>query len=140
MFINREQELTSLDQMWHSDAAEFFVLYGRRRVGKTELLTQFCKGKRSIYFLASQLKERDQLRQLTEAARYVIEDALLHSLICGMQMVACPGRRKRAQPSHRKFAESPRCMAAASPISTIFPQRLDRCSQTASGERGSLPH
>jgi len=80
MFINREPELTALNQMWHSDAAEFFVLYGRRRVGKTELLTQFCKGKRSIYFLASQLKAPDQLRQLTEAARHVIDDALLQSL------------------------------------------------------------
>lgn len=54
MFIDRHQELAALEQMFQSGVAEFFVLYGRRRVGKTELLTQFCKGKRSIYFLASQ--------------------------------------------------------------------------------------
>ena len=81
MFIDRHQELAALEQMFQSGVAEFFVLYGRRRVGKTELLTQFCKNKRSIYFLASQLKTQDQLRQLTETSRHVINDPLLQSLI-----------------------------------------------------------
>lgn len=81
MFINRHQELDALEQMFQSGVAEFFVLYGRRRVGKTELLTQFCKRKRSIYFLASQLKTQDQLRQLTETSRHVINDPLLQSLV-----------------------------------------------------------
>ena len=81
MFINRHQELAALDRMFRSETAEFFVLYGRRRVGKTELLLQFCKNKRSIYFLASQLKEQDHLRQLTETARHVINDPLLQSII-----------------------------------------------------------
>lgn len=80
MFINRHQELAALERMFQSEVAEFFVLYGRRRVGKTELLLQFCKDKRSIYFLASQLKERDHLQQLTEIARHVINDPLLQSL------------------------------------------------------------
>ena len=81
MFINRHQELAALEQMFQSEIAQFFVLYGRRRVGKTELLLQFCKEKRSIYFLASQLKERDHLRQLTEIARHTINDPLLQSLV-----------------------------------------------------------
>lgn len=81
MFIDRHQELAALEQMFQSGVAEFFVLYGRRRVGKTELLTQFCKDKRSIYFLASQLKTPDQLRQLTETSRHIINDPLLQSLV-----------------------------------------------------------
>ena len=80
MFINREQELDALERMYYTGKAEFFVLYGRRRVGKTELLLQFCKDKRSIYFLASQLKERDHLRQLTEIAQHVLDDPLLRNL------------------------------------------------------------
>ena len=47
MFIDRHQELAALEQMFQSEMAEFFVLYGRRRVGKTELLTQFCGNLRS---------------------------------------------------------------------------------------------
>lgn len=81
MFIDRHQELAALKRMFQSEVAEFFVLYGRRRVGKTELLSQFCKDKRSIYFLASQLKEQDHLRQLTQIARRVIDDPLLQSFI-----------------------------------------------------------
>ena len=81
MFLNRHQELAALERMFQSETAEFFVLYGRRRVGKTELLLQFCKNKRSIYFLASQLKEQDHLRQFTEIARHVINDPLLQNLV-----------------------------------------------------------
>ena len=81
MFIDRHQELATLEQIFQSKVAEFFVLYGRRRVGKTELLTQFCKDKRSIYFLASQLKEGDHLRQLTETARLLFDDPLLQNLV-----------------------------------------------------------
>ena len=81
MFFDRHQELAALERMFQSEVAEFFVLYGRRRVGKTELLTQFCKDKRSIYFLASQLKERDHLQQLTETARHLLDDPLLQNLV-----------------------------------------------------------
>lgn len=52
MFINREDELKFLDQRYASGQAELVVLYGRRRVGKTELLTRFCAGKRHIFFVA----------------------------------------------------------------------------------------
>ena len=80
MFIDREDELAALNRRWQSNQAELFVLYGRRRVGKTELLKQFCQGKRSLYFLASQVKEIDNLRGFTEAARQVIDDPALEAL------------------------------------------------------------
>lgn len=43
MFIGRERELRSLEQLYTSGKLEFVVLYGRRRVGKTALLTQFIE-------------------------------------------------------------------------------------------------
>lgn len=39
MFVGRERELQILEQLHASEKAELFVLYGRRRFGKTELLT-----------------------------------------------------------------------------------------------------
>jgi AAA+ ATPase superfamily predicted ATPase len=52
MFVNRVAELDFLEKCFASGKAEFFVLYGRRRVGKTELLAHFCEGKRSIFFVS----------------------------------------------------------------------------------------
>ena len=80
VFINREQELNHLEKRYQTQSAELFVLYGRCRIGKTELLLQFCKDKRSIYFLASQLKESDHLKQIMEVAQHVIDDPLLKNM------------------------------------------------------------
>jgi len=52
MFVNRVSELDLLEKRYTSGKAELFVLYGRRRVGKTELLVRFCEGKRSIFFVS----------------------------------------------------------------------------------------
>ncbi len=52
MFIDRERELAALEERYSSEQAELFVLYGRRRVGKTELLRAFCQGKRHVFFVA----------------------------------------------------------------------------------------
>ncbi len=52
MFVNRVSELDLLEKRFASGQAEFFVLYGRRRVGKTELLARFCEGKRAIFFVS----------------------------------------------------------------------------------------
>jgi len=52
MFVDRQGELDLLEQCYASGQAELFVLYGRRRVGKTELLARFCQGKRHIFYVA----------------------------------------------------------------------------------------
>jgi AAA+ ATPase superfamily predicted ATPase len=57
MFVNRITELALLEKHHASGQAEFFVLYGRRRVGKTELLAHFCEGKRNVFFVADQVSE-----------------------------------------------------------------------------------
>ena len=42
MFIGRQQELNILETKYKSNKAEFIVLYGRRRISKTETLKEFC--------------------------------------------------------------------------------------------------
>ncbi|MCI8895732.1 MAG: ATP-binding protein [Lachnospiraceae bacterium] len=54
MFVGRESELADLNQMYWQDKFQLFVLYGRRRVGKTTLLNEFCKDKTAIFYLAEQ--------------------------------------------------------------------------------------
>ena len=72
MFINRVSELTQLEKRYASGKAEFFVLYGRRRVGKTELLAHFCEDKRSIFFVSDLGSEVSARTALSGAVNAVL--------------------------------------------------------------------
>ena len=67
MFVNREQELQWLTDRYGSGRAEFIVLTGRRRVGKTALLAEFAAGKPGVYFLAYLDSAEALLRNLSAA-------------------------------------------------------------------------
>ena len=59
IFIGREKELADLNGMYAQRSFQMFVLYGRRRVGKTTLLNEFCKINNrfgDIIFKASDIK------------------------------------------------------------------------------------
>ena len=43
MFIGREKELAMLEAEYKKDDYGCIILYGRRRVGKTALINEFCK-------------------------------------------------------------------------------------------------
>ena len=53
MFIGREAELQFLENRYHAKGGQLVVLYGRRRVGKTETLKQFCHRKPHVFFFLS---------------------------------------------------------------------------------------
>ena len=47
--MGRKEELSRLEQVWETSDQKAVVVYGRRRIGKTELLKRFCEGRRSIF-------------------------------------------------------------------------------------------
>ena len=51
----REKELQQLEKLYNSNKFEFLVLYGRKRVGKTTLLTESSKKHNCLYFLAQKI-------------------------------------------------------------------------------------
>lgn len=63
LFIDRREEMDFLDQRYQSKKAEFVVIYGRRRVGKSELIKQFSKDKSSVYFLATRTTKYHHLKK-----------------------------------------------------------------------------
>lgn len=62
-FINRTRELEFLQKKYLSKDAELIILYGRRRIGKTELLNEFSKRKKPLYFLGRAESKEDTLRR-----------------------------------------------------------------------------
>ncbi len=60
-FLNRKDELAMLERRWAQDGGQVFVLWGRRRVGKSLLLLEFARGKRHLYFEATSGTRTDQL-------------------------------------------------------------------------------
>ncbi|MBI2264676.1 MAG: ATP-binding protein [Armatimonadetes bacterium] len=79
MFVDRESEIQSLLERMTSNKAEFLVVYGRRRIGKTELLRKaFAKGT-AIYFVADLGADRDQRRRFSEAVNLSHPSPLLQA-------------------------------------------------------------
>ncbi len=67
MFIGRESELKFLNNCYESNRAEFVVIYGRRRVGKTETLNEFCKNKPNVFYSCREYTSEKQLAEFSDA-------------------------------------------------------------------------
>ena len=68
-FVNRESELELLEDCYESDDAEFIVLYGRRRLGKSELVRQSIADRAdAVYYQAIESTAQNQLEQFVDVA------------------------------------------------------------------------
>lgn len=67
MFIGRERELRTLNNLYQSDKFEFVVLYGRRRVGKTALINAFIDNKKNIYFMGVESNAKQNLENFSNS-------------------------------------------------------------------------
>ncbi len=57
--MNRKSELEFLEKSYFKNSAQLIVLYGRRRIGKTELIKKFIENKKAVYILCT----RDSLQE-----------------------------------------------------------------------------
>ena len=61
MFVGRERELASLMEFYEKDGIGMTVIYGRRRIGKSTLITEFIKDKKSIFYTATKVGKNRNL-------------------------------------------------------------------------------
>ena len=61
MFIGRERELASLEEFYEKDGIGMTVIYGRRRIGKSTLITEFLKNKKNIFYTATKVGKNRNL-------------------------------------------------------------------------------
>ena len=67
MFYCREKELSDLNRRYQEGRFECAIVYGRRRVGKTALINEFCKDKPTIFFSALNATSGENLEALSRA-------------------------------------------------------------------------
>ena len=66
-FYCRDEELRKLNKRYENGRFECVVIYGRRRVGKTALINEFCKDKPTIFFSALNTTEIENLESLSKS-------------------------------------------------------------------------
>ncbi len=74
LFINRSQELNFLNERYSTNKPQFIVIWGRRRVGKTELIKKFIKDKKHIYHLVTKTRGDRQLEKFAKKISRSFDD------------------------------------------------------------------
>ena len=76
-FVDREAEIKTLQSEYQRGGSALVILYGRRRVGKTTLITEFIKDKKALFFLASEESEnQNRMAFKDKAAEFINSDLL----------------------------------------------------------------
>ena len=78
-FIDREKEMAFLEDRWREPGSQLIVLWGKRRVGKTELVKQFVTGKPHVYFLSENTNDKEQLHRFSLAIGRFFQEPLLET-------------------------------------------------------------
>lgn len=65
-FVNREVELEFLERKYAEDAPNLIVIYGKRRVGKTELIKNFLQKKKGCYILCTRDSIEENIKELKQ--------------------------------------------------------------------------
>jgi uncharacterized protein len=79
VFVGRKRELEVLDEAWASGESAFIPIYGRRRVGKSELILQHMRGKPAVYYLGKKAPASLQMAELGREAAVALDQPLLAS-------------------------------------------------------------
>ncbi len=78
-FIDRTEEMMTLEKEYAGAAASFVIVYGRRRVGKTALINEFLSRHKgcNLYFLATQEAEEQNRKVFRDQVAELIGNDLL---------------------------------------------------------------
>ena len=76
-FYGRRRELALLSSAYTAPGSAFIPIYGRRRIGKSELIVHFMAAKPGIYYVGKQAPGMAQLREFLEVAARTLGEPLL---------------------------------------------------------------
>jgi len=76
-FFDRKTELAELNDRFIGPRSEFFIIYGRRRVGKSELINEFIRQNTGLRIQIREGSRKYQLEQFAEAFCEFFEDPFI---------------------------------------------------------------
>lgn len=76
-FVDRKNEMNFLENEYKKEESSFVVVYGRRRIGKTSLLSEFIKNKDALFFLATEESENENRNAFTKSVAMYTQNELL---------------------------------------------------------------
>ena len=102
-FIARKNELAFLQEKYESRGGQLVILYGRRRIGKTETISHFCKDKNPVFFTCTQTEDSAQLKNFSQKLlsfdipqrRYVTEFSNWEQALLAVKDIPVLGGKKQ---------------------------------------------
>lgn len=79
MFIGRKKELQALQELYEQKGCTMMVIYGRRRIGKSTLITEFIRDKKSIFYVSTKVGKERNLELFTKQVLSVLAPDLLNA-------------------------------------------------------------
>ncbi|MBW2285534.1 MAG: ATP-binding protein, partial [Deltaproteobacteria bacterium] len=129
MFIGRKSELSFLEASYAEDDSAFIPVYGRRRVGKSELILKFLGAKPGIYYLGKIAPAALQIREFLQEAARALDEPLLSLLAASSWHEVFEAVTKKCS-SQQKFIitlDEFQWMVAASPeLPSVIQEFWDR--------------
>ncbi len=131
-FIGRRAQLRVLAEAWEGPRSSFIPIYGRRRVGKSELILHFLRGKRALYYVGKRAPAGLQIREFLEMASAVLNEPLLATFPAGGwgdAIDAVMARREGGAKIALAFDEFQWIVEASPELPSVLQERWDRTWQ-----------
>lgn len=125
MFLGREKEINELNYLYQRNEFQLFILYGRRRVGKTTLLQEFCKNKPSIFYSAEQSNEKLNLEKFSALVFQHYDEQLLEPFSTWEKAIRYIHERQQAEALVLVFDEFPYLANINSSLMSMLQHLID---------------
>ena len=101
LFVDRNEEMNTLEQEFQRKESAMVILYGRRRVGKTTLISEFIQDKNALYYLVTEEQETQNRNNFKNMVADFIGSSLLKNAsvenwdILFQELVSFPSSEKK---------------------------------------------
>lgn len=127
MFVGRKSELEKLGSLYDQEGFQMAVVYGRRRVGKTTLINEFCRGKRTLSFTALEQSDADNLTDFNRAlAAFFDLPSTLQGFSTWADALGYIAQRAREERFVFVFDEFPYAAQRNEALPSVFQVTIDR--------------